>query len=105
MLLWLREHSRLTRLRGHDGGEGWLSSSKGKALLYATAADAFRNRETILHSFETLTQLASIEGATLLAPPGDHDDRADAYALALQAAAMPLLPADDAASWSFRSFR
>lgn len=86
VLLWLRDNSRLTRLRGHDGQEGWLSSSKGKALLYARAADAVKNGETILHSFETLTQLASIEGATLRAPEGDHDDRADAYALALVAA-------------------
>lgn len=105
VLLWLREHSRLTRLRGHDAQEGWLSSVKGKALLYATTADAFRNRETVLHSFETLTQLASIEGATLLAPPGEHDDRADAYALALVAASRPPIVEDDAPSASFRSFR
>jgi hypothetical protein len=82
VLLWLREHSGLWRLWGHDRGEGWLSSSKGKALLYDTAADAFRNGEATLHSLATFTQLASIEGSSLRAPTGEGDDRADAYALA-----------------------
>jgi hypothetical protein len=85
VLLWLRENSYLVRLCGHDHQEGWQSSSKGKFLLYDAAADAFRNRETILHSFATFTQLASIEGGTLRAPEGEHDDRADAYALACAA--------------------
>lgn len=85
VLLWLRDHSRLVRLRGHDGGEGWLSSTKGKALMYGYAADALRNRETVLHTPETYYQLSSIEGATLLAPDGEHDDRADGYALAIAA--------------------
>lgn len=86
VLLWLADNSSLPRLCGHDGNVGWLSSSKGKALLYDAAADAFRNRETVLHSFATFTQLASIEGATLRAPEAEHDDRGDAYALALMAA-------------------
>jgi hypothetical protein len=82
VLLWLRDNSRLTRLVGHDGNPGWLSNSKGKALLYDTAADVFRSSDTVLHSFATFTQLASVEGATLRAPEGEPDDRADAYALA-----------------------
>jgi hypothetical protein len=82
VLLWLRDHSTLIRLPGHDGHEGWLSNSKGKSLLYDTAADAFRNRETALHSFATFMQLASIEGSSLRAPEGEMDDRADSYALA-----------------------
>lgn len=85
VIQWLVEHSRLLLLGGHDGDTGWMSSVKGKAILYAAAADAFRNGETVLHSFETLTQLCSIEGSTLRAPEGEHDDRADAYALALVA--------------------
>ena len=85
VLLWLRDNSRLLRLLGHDRKEGWLSSSKGKNLLYDATADAFRDRETILHSFATFTQLASIEGSSLRAPEGEADDRADAYALACQA--------------------
>jgi len=83
VLLWLRDHSKLRRLKGWDGHEGWLSNSKGKALLYANCADAFRDRTTVLHSFMTFTQLASIEGSTLRAPEGERDDRADSYALGL----------------------
>jgi hypothetical protein len=82
VLLWLREHGALWRLLGHDNREGWLSSAKGKALLYDTAADAFRNSETVLHSLATFTELASIEGSSLRAPDGEPDDRADSYALA-----------------------
>lgn len=82
VLLWLRDNSRLKRLLGHDGKEGWNSSSRGKALLYEAVADSFRTGSTILHNFGTLTQLQSIEGSTLRAPEGEHDDRADSYALA-----------------------
>jgi hypothetical protein len=85
VLLWLRDHSTLYRLLGHDRAEGWLSSSKGKALLYDACADAFRERETVLHGFATFAQLASIDGSTLRAPSGEHDDRAAGYALACQA--------------------
>jgi hypothetical protein len=85
VLLWLRDNSTLTRLAGHDEREGWLSNSKGKTLLYDCCADAFRDGETTLHSFATMTQLQSIEGATLLAPEGERDDRADSYALAVVA--------------------
>jgi hypothetical protein len=85
VLLWLRDHSSLPLLLGHDYQVGWLSNSKGKALLYSAAADAFRNRETVLHSFATFDQLASIEGSTLRAPDGEYDDRAVAYALACAA--------------------
>jgi len=82
VLLWLEEHSPLRRLNGHDERPGWLSSKLGKTLLYNEMADCFRDRNTTLHSFDTYTQLASIEGATLRAPDGAHDDRADSYALA-----------------------
>jgi hypothetical protein len=85
VLLWLREHSRLVRLCGHDGNEGWLSSTKGKALLYDHAAEALRGRRAILHSAALFEQLASIEGSSLRAPEGEMDDRADAYALAVAA--------------------
>lgn len=87
VLLWMRDNSRLRLLTGHDGKDGWLSSTKGKALLYSTAADAFKNEETIVHSLETYLQLASIEGSTLRAPEGERDDEADAHALALAGAA------------------
>lgn len=89
VIAWLRDNSELPLLQGHDmipGGKvkfGWLSSQKGKALMYNECADAFRDQETVLHSFATFTQLASIEGASLLAPVGEHDDRADSYTLAI----------------------
>jgi hypothetical protein len=85
VLLWLRDHSSLECLEGRDGKDGWLSNSQGKALLYSTAADAFRDEDTTVHSFLTYTQLSSIEGSSLRAPEGEHDDRADSYALALVA--------------------
>lgn len=89
VLLWLRDNSKLTRLTGHDGKEGWFSTTLGKALLYDAAADACRDGEVILHSFETYTQLSSIEGSTLLAPEGQQDDRADSFALANVARTKP----------------
>lgn len=85
VLLWLRDNSAVSRLAGLDGKEGWLSNSRGKVALYDGAANAFRERDTILHGFATYTQLASIDGSTLRAPEGAHDDRADSYALALVA--------------------
>lgn len=83
VILWLKDNSKLEIMHGHDGKPGWLSSSKGKTMLYDAGADAFRHKETILHSFDTYTQLASIEGSTLLAPEGLLDDLADSYCLAL----------------------
>lgn len=85
VLLWLRDHSALSRVSGFDQKEGWLSSSQGKALLYDATADAFRDRDAVLHCFDTWAQLASISGSTLRAPEGEHDDRADAFALATAA--------------------
>lgn len=85
VLVWLAGNSNLAVLCGPDGRPGWLSSEKGKVLLYNAAADAVRSREVLLHGFETLLQLQSIDGATLRAPPGQHDDRADAFALAVMA--------------------
>jgi hypothetical protein len=85
VLLWLESNSKLTRLQGPDGKDGWLDNSRGKTLLYDTTADAFRTKDTILHSFTTHTQLSSVEGSSLRAPDGEADDEADSYALALVA--------------------
>jgi hypothetical protein len=92
VLLWLKDNSRLTILPGHDGNPGWLSNSRGKVLLYDGAADAFRDGETVIHSFASRVQLGSIGGASLRAPEGQHDDRADSYALALVAAGIRHMP-------------
>jgi hypothetical protein len=99
---WLQDNARRVRLlHGHDWDVeqhdkqdrvGWMSSTLGKALLYTECADHFKQNAHIegpkkavkvLHSFAGYTQLASIEGATLRAPDGQHDDRADSYALAI----------------------
>jgi hypothetical protein len=93
VIMWLEEHSTLELLPGRDDKPGWLSNKLGKTLLYNGIADSFRDKATILHSFDTYTQLSSIEGSTLLAPPGEHDDRADAFALAEAGRAAMLEPA------------
>lgn len=87
VIQWVDEHApTVSLLNGHDEKSGWLSSKLGKTLLYTECAEHFRTNaqdETkVLHSFASYTQLASIEGATLRAPEGQHDDRADSYALA-----------------------
>src|SRR5262245_31647930 len=66
-------------------GLGWLSSQRGKALLDDACADAFRNKETGLHGFATLTQLSSVDGSTLRAPDSENDYRAISFALACAA--------------------
>jgi hypothetical protein len=84
--LVIRELQRLGSLRlleGHDGKVGWLSNVKGKPLLYGLTADAVRDGACVIRGGETATQLASIEASTLHAPGGLHDDRADAFALAI----------------------
>jgi hypothetical protein len=84
VILWLNSNDYgAYLLAGHDGRTGWNSSELGKTRLYDAAADAFRHGETRLHTMEAYLQLASIEGGSLRAPQGEHDDRADSYALAL----------------------
>lgn len=81
VILWLQDNSKLRVIDGIDGRPGWLDNSRGKAMLYDDCAEAFRTEDTIIHSFDTFTQLCSIEGSTLLAPDGEPDDLADSYAL------------------------
>lgn len=92
VIQWVQENAKRVRvLLGHDEKPGWLSNKLGKALLYTECADHFRTNAVdgtkVLHSFASYQQLASIEGATLRAPEGQHDDRADSYALAQAARA------------------
>lgn len=87
VIQWVGEHARRVKLLdGHDDKPGWMSSKLGKALLYTECANHFRlnavDGTKILHSFDSWRQLSSIEGATLRAPEGQYDDRADSYALA-----------------------
>jgi hypothetical protein len=81
-------------LHGHDNKTGWMSSTLGKVRMYDACADACKNKEVVIHSFATYTQLAHIDGSTLRAPEGQHDDRADAFALAC-AARLQMPAADD----------
>lgn len=104
VIQWLEEHGRRTRLLlGHDAEThrmdkksrkrrklmkaGWLSSTLGKAILYTATAEFFRTNydanQKVLYSFLTYTQLCSIEASTLRSPAGEHDDKADSFALAV----------------------
>ncbi len=70
-------------LDGYDKRPGWLSNVKGKPLLYGVLASAVKDQLVVVRDTETANQLASIEASTLRAPSGLHDDRADAFALAV----------------------
>jgi hypothetical protein len=85
VLLWLSEFSKVSCLAGLDGKAGWLESGKSKPLAFDAAADAFRDGATLVRDVGTRDQLAGIEGSTLKAPEGQHDDRALAHVLALAA--------------------
>jgi hypothetical protein len=85
-------------LPGRDGRPGWMSSTLGKVAMYDACADACHNAEVVIHSFATFTQLASIDGSTLRAPEGQHDDLADAFALAC-AARLQVVSADDGTTY------
>ena len=99
VLAWWAQNGKSRLLKGHDGKAGWLSNRPGKVLLYDACAEAFQHDATVLRSFECWIQLSSIEGATLRAPEGCHDDRADAYALAVAA-----LPQCRSVPWKVRVF-
>jgi hypothetical protein len=85
VLLWLRDNSAAPVIYGLDHKPGWPTTGASKPVLMSEAADAFRQSECVIRDFETLHQLQNIEGATLKAPEGLHDDRAMAFILALKA--------------------
>jgi len=72
-------------LRGLDGEIGWATTGASKHLMFDQAAKDIREGGLRLHDETTYWQLLSIDGATLAAPPGQHDDRAMACVLALAA--------------------
>ncbi len=85
-------HAVLQMLRGSQGvvygpdhAPGWLTTGASKAQAFAHAVSALRDRALVIHDERTYWQLASIDGGTLAAPPGEHDDRAMACILALAA--------------------
>lgn len=85
-ILALRAFGRIQILLGLDGKAGWLSNGGGKKILYDWAAEVLQAGNTKLPHEETRVQLANIEGNTLRAPQGMHDDYADAYCLAIAGA-------------------
>ena len=72
-------------LRGLDGELGWATTGASKHLMFDQAAKDIREGGLRLHDETTTWQLTSIDGATLAAPRGQHDDRAMACVLALAA--------------------
>ena len=85
VLLWLTENSGVLLQRGLDEKEGWLTTVRGKAAMYDAVAAALRDNETTIQDSDTLDQLASLEGRSMNAPEGQHDDDAVSFALALVA--------------------
>ena len=73
-------------LRGLDGELGWATTGASKHLMFDQAAKDMREGGLRLHDATTTWQLTAMDGgATLAAPPGQHDDRAMACVLALAA--------------------
>lgn len=82
VILWMNENPGAALINGLDDKPGWLETERSKVMAYDTAADYFRNGNASVHALETFAQLASVEGATLRAPEGEHDDRAMCHVLA-----------------------
>lgn len=76
-------------LTGDDNKLGWLSSGRSKVLAYDNLLEALRDGVCWIRSVVTRAQLASIEGGSLSAPNGLHDDLAYAYVLAVLALSHP----------------
>lgn len=82
VLLKLQEDGFEGTMNGHDGRPGWYNTTKGKAIMYTHCTKVIQENDTIVHSFLTYQQLASIVGSTLKAPDHEYDDRATSFALA-----------------------
>lgn len=86
VILYLQNNGAGGRIiMGTDHKPGWNSNGPGKIRLYDEATEAFRTRNTTLHSTRTYDQLVSIESGSLRAPANMPDDEADSYALSLLA--------------------
>lgn len=84
VLLAMEEHASVDIVTGWDGKSGWLTTRRGKAMLYSDLAEALRNDAVGVRSMQTFKQLASIDGNTLSAPQGLQDDMAMSFALAYE---------------------
>lgn len=81
----LEEHKLILPISGSDKRYGWLDNHRGKVILYDNCARIIQSEDCLICDVETQSQLAAIEGSTLCAPKGMHDDEADAFALAQMA--------------------
>ena len=70
--------------RGFNGQVGWLSNKVGKDILYTSLAQTVDDLDCKIHDYKTYLEIQSIEKESKLAPRGMKDDRADAFALAIQ---------------------
>src|SRR5574343_11561 len=83
--LWLGEFGRCQLYTGLDRKAGWLTTGNSKPLAVDNAAEMVRDAALIIHDPQTHMQLAMLDGATLRAPEGEHDDRALCLIMALAA--------------------
>jgi hypothetical protein len=86
-------HAVLARLRGldnraiangHDGDQGWLTSSKTKPATIATLAELLRDDGMVIRSRATLNEIANyrkLGNGKTGAPSGKHDDRVMSWAV------------------------
>lgn len=86
-ILALKQSGRARVLTASDGKPGYLTTPTSKALLIDRLADELKGQGVLIHHQKTFDQLASIEGSSLSAPSGEHDDAAMAFALASYARA------------------
>jgi len=82
------ERTRSRLLNGLDGSPGWMSSVRGKAMMYDILADQLRAGTVTIRDETTRVQLTSIEGSSLRAPENEADDYAVAFALAITGAVL-----------------
>ena len=80
---WLINNGmRSHMIKGNGRKWGWTPSKTSKIILYENVAEMALNEEMVIYDYACYAELQSIEANTLSAPPGDHDDRADAFAMA-----------------------
>jgi phage terminase large subunit-like protein len=82
LILWLRENTNITLLRGPDGKFGYVENAKTKAQLFSDLANDFMNMQVTIYSDDTFAEVSNISGSKMKAPEGLHDDCAIAFALA-----------------------
>jgi hypothetical protein len=88
------ECSDVRLLKGPHGDIGFNTTTDTKIDLYQKLSDGARCGQYTINDKQTFEQLASVEGRTLEAPPGQHDDIAMAFGFAVWAAERPVRELD-----------